>query len=194
MTSNTAEFLRRLLIYQENGKLKCKSIGYAFLVELASKPNATIHCSQLRNLYNLPGRGAEEMSIAYKDKEREELNFCISSSPLPIQVIDEQTLQQTKQRLQSLIALEAELLNWNDLARLDEVRSEKEQLVEYLKECLDRKGRIRSLNQTANNDYRMVYRSINRVICKIREIDPELAEEVLKHLETGIYFKWKEVV
>lgn len=167
--------------------------GLAYLIELVSSPNNLIYSTRLRNLFNLPGKGSEELETAYsREEDKTDLDFSIGEPELPVKATDEQAIIEIKKHLQRLIIQEATAENWNDLARLEEIRDEKDKILEYLKQSLTSRGKIKTINSREQADYRAIYLALQRTIGFIQKDRPDIALIIERHLITGIYFQWKE--
>ena len=183
--------------------------GARFLIELINHPNQPIHVSQLRHLHNLPlmdrpeyrpYEGANSHKSSFLRKHESSLLSSHSRAggnlnpfkESSIPYCDKKTLDDVKKRLKRLQIIKHEAKCCNDYARLDDIYTEEEFLIDYLKKAFNRKGEPRYLRDTLRDDYSYVKKSIDRIIDRIRECDPNLSIYIENHLKTGLRFTWKE--
>lgn len=170
--------------------------GFEYLEELLAHPKRPIYCGELRQLFQI-----DPYQTAQADFE--DVNVCSHQSchnfpflPIetPIETADEQTIKQVKQRLLELINEEAELMQYHDLARLEDVRDEKDALVRYLKQALTPMQKPRYLHHQQRNDYSAVKKAIQRAIAKLQPTFPSLANDLKQNLDFGLQVCYKKVV
>jgi hypothetical protein len=200
-TDNQADALKPL---KELLQAMSDKAGALFLIELIAHPNQPIHVSQLRYLHSLPlldrpeyrpyeGNNAHKSSFRRKQESSPLFSHALANpfDETSIRFCDQKTIDQVKKRLSKLQSIKAEAQNWNDYARLEELYREEEFLIEYLKKAFNKNGNPRFLRNRGKDDYSYVKKSIERVIAKIRKLDPALADEIDKHLKTGLRFEWQ---
>jgi hypothetical protein len=140
--------------------------GDIYLRELVYNKNKRIHCSQLRNLFTQQGVGTSEFET--KPGESNPVSgYSIGYYQLAIEMTDPSTIKQCKARLIALINQEATAAQWNDSAKLQDQQTD---------------------------DYRTVQKALKRTRDAIASTEPDLAEYIDKHLETGFWCIWREVI
>jgi len=169
--------------------------GFEYIEELLLHPYQPIPCGHLRQLYQTdPGLVSTD---DFTEKKAMPENTCAGFPFLPeaspIEVADEQTIQECKLRLMDLIDEEAELMKYHDLARLEAVRDEKSALLDYLKQILSPLGRPRYLHHQQRNDYSAVKQAIQRALKKLEPDFPVLYNDLTDHLEFGLNVCYKKV-
>lgn len=177
----------RLIHYLSSKAISRK--GEKYLLELLSHPDQRIHSSQLRNLYNLPGKSAGELqTLSLPESALAGIELGYTEQPIPI--TDHQTLDACKKRLRRLNELLEQKSEWNDDAAVDELLTEKQTLVDYLLSCLTSTGEIKSLLDQSHADYRALLQAINRCKEQIALEQPDLLPYISQHLVIGIYCIW----
>lgn len=168
--------------------------GDRYLLELLTHPNQPIHSSQLKNLFNEQGRGKQEFEDMANFKAGTGINLGYGWCELPIEMTDMRTLTECWIKLRQLAEQEAILEDWNDLARLDEIRDEKQQILDFVRSCVNKNGKIKCLRNKQYDDYRAVLKTLNRTKAEIAKLDPELLAYIEEHLVIGVYCQWKEAM
>ncbi|MCK9336107.1 MAG: hypothetical protein M0Q99_12440 [Candidatus Cloacimonetes bacterium] len=167
-----------------NGNLHCfkKSVGWKYLLEILRNPGRIYNARQLSSTFRkIPER---YQYLARQSKtELESSNLYISPAEMRIAMIDDRGLKEVSKRLNVLIEIEAELRINNDLAALDDVLEEKEQLQQYLQEVLSYTGSIRSFSNSESKAAAAVSKAITRCLDSIHDVEPALAEYLSKHIE-----------
>lgn len=149
--------------------------GARFLIELITHPNQPIHVSELRHLHIKP-----LMEGGHNPFKENSIPYC-----------DRKTLDDVKKRLKKLQIIKHEAKCCNDYARLDDIYTEEEFLIDYVKKAINRNGEPRYLRDTLRDDYSYVKKTIDRTIETIRKIETYQAEFIQNHLKTGLRFEWK---
>jgi len=164
--------------------------GARFLIELITHPNQPIHVSELRHLHSLPLLDAQQYRPQYSRPSLDGGPNPFKENSIPY--CDKKTLDDVKNRLKKLQIIKHEAKCCNDYARLDDIYTEEEFLIDYLKKAINRKGEPRYLRDTLRNDYSYVKKSISRIIDRMESLDPFFAKKIREHLVTGLRFKWKD--
>ena len=189
--NDSLEHSKRLL-----AKLSQKRVpkrGDIYLRELIQNRNIRIHCSNLKYLYNQKGVGTTEFETL-PDETKPESGFSVGYFQLAIEMTDSRTIRQCRARIIALIEQEAYTAECNDSARLEDIRSEKDACIAYLKECLTAKGKISLLYDQQTDDYRTVQKALKRTRDAVAITEPDLAQYIDEHLETGYWCIWREVI
>ncbi|GEM_PF-1463813 len=172
---------QRLIVVLEGGRVRFDwrgqvvdmrvSKGVRYLVELLLHPYMGISATALHSLVNHePARypfypGQAEDGVPAGDSFQ---------SILPQPLCDPATVSQVRQKLNLLTVLIAEAEEWNDLARLEEMKLERDALLDYLKESLSlRQSRLAAGDQ----DYRCadsVYHAITHTLGNLEKQCPAL--------------------
>lgn len=168
--------------------------GDKILLELVYHPDQLIHSSQLNNLFNEQGRGKQEFADMANPDEESLINIGFGWCELPIEITDKRTLTECRKRLRQLAQEEEELEDWNDFGRLQDIRDEKQQILEFIKLCVSSSGKIKSLFNKQYNDYQAILKTLNRSIEKIGLSEPDLVPYIREHLVIGVYCQWKEAM
>jgi hypothetical protein len=169
--------------------------GFEYIDELLCHPFQPIECAYLRQLYQTDPHAISEDD--FSEMEAVTIPYCADfpflPSELPIEAADKQTIKQVKERLLVLIDKEAELKQYHDLAALEDVRDEKDKLVEYLTTALTPLDRPRYLHHQPRNDYSAVKQAIQRAIEKLKPDFPCLVTDLTQNLEYGLSVCYKSV-
>lgn len=174
---------------------KHAGIGFEYLEELFHHPDQPITSSHLRQLFQIDPNtsGQDEFREVIPETALDCPNFPFLPPAIPIEVADPQTIDDVKQRLIYLINEEAELMQYHDLARLEDVRDEKQALIDYLKRAQSPIQKPRYLYHQQRNDYSAVKQAIQRAIAKLKPDFPELYQDLTTHLEYGLSVCYKIV-
>jgi len=147
-----------------------KSRGVQYLVELLLHPYQSISAVALHALVNHEPplfRAAEEVGL----QSAQVCDFFHNLLPAPL--ADPQTIQSIKQRLNLLICQIAEAESWSDMGRLEELKLERDSLIDYLKDAISQQ---RSGQVYRDADYKCadtVYHSLDYVLRILaRECEP----------------------
>lgn len=188
--------IKRTVTLAHEGKIvtyEHAGLGFEYLEELLLHPNQPIACGHLRQMFQI-----DQNNIAMTDFEQMQSN--ITNSPgyhflpaeLPIESADAKTIGEVKQRLIDLIEEEAELMRYNDYARLEDVRNEKDALLKYLKQILTPLCKPRYLHHQQRNDYSAVKQAIQRALTKLKPDFPKLYLNLTQNLEFGVKVSYKQ--
>lgn len=152
-----------------------RSKGWDYLLQVLSQPGQELSATQLITQGNIiPAHYGYLSQLSEADLVSDNIHpFELEQ---PIQLCDRKTVGQVCARMKVLIQKEAELMEYCDLAALDEVRTEKEQLEQYLCEVLNPQGRIRHCRDKASRDIQSVNRALRRVLQEIRTVEPDLGD------------------
>jgi len=139
-----------------------KTKGMGYLVEILEHPYRSISAMELANLEIVP----DPQSIPTDAVTREQ--FGVMGMNEKYLKADFRTVKEVKARLVQLTELQAELTEWGDLARREEVRWEREALIEYLCEVLGVNHKLRSFPDTCSRQIEAVNKAICRALQTIR--------------------------
>jgi len=158
------------------------SKGWKYLLHILSQPGQSVTATQLLSQGNsIPAHYGHLARLSEVHLATMQLYTFDLEQPLPL--CDRQTIGQVCARMNYLLQKEAELMEYCDLAALEELREEKEQLQHYLSEVLNSRGRIRSSRDKARRDIHSVYVAIGRAIREIAAVEPELGGYLAKHIQ-----------
>jgi len=167
--------------------------GFEYLEELLHHPGQPIACNHLRQLFQIEPHAVSRDDFTETDAAT--VPYCPDFPFLPIsnpiEVADEQTLQEVKARLLDLIEGEQEASMYHDLARLEDIREEKTALLDYLKQALSKTGKPRYLHHQQRNDYSAVKQAILRAIDKLANDFPDLTQDLKSRLSFGLSVCYK---
>lgn len=124
-----------------------------------------------------------DKSLRLGFEERSEHEFSLSSDFPPYEMADRATLIAVKKRLIQLIDEIAEADSWNDYSRKDDLESEKDRLMAYLKEVYRPGGKLRYFPTERSLQRKRIRKSLSRAMDEIKAADPELA----MHLDASLY-------
>lgn len=176
------------LSYKGRSHLIRRNRGWDYLLELVRHPGKVYDARSLMQVgQSIP---AEYQALAGLDKESLELQglYCHDySSWLPMS--DRRSIGDVIARLKRLVVLEAEMRVNNNLAALDDVLQEKQQLQEYLGEVLKNDGSIRCFPSNEAQAVKAVNKALRRCIKGIEELDPELGSHFREQVKT-----WNQVM
>ena len=165
-----------------------KTKGWKYLLEALRHPGERRYAYSLSTAeHPVP----EEYRYCNKlsEDERNQLNLYARHYTRSIEMADRRTIREVSQRLNRLIAIEAELRINNDIAALEEVLLEKEQLCEYLQEVMGKDGRLRHFKDSGYKAVASVNKALRRCLMQIEEVDPPLGRYLRKRVRT-----WHKVV
>jgi hypothetical protein len=169
------------LVFQGRKHIFKHSRGWSYLAELLSHPGKEYFARELA-ASAAPIEAKYQYLSELSNAEYEAMHLYSHSYQRGIEMSDKRTIARVSRRLNQLLALEAELRINNDDAALEELLSEKDALMEYLRQCLLRNGHIRNFRQSEDKSAAAVNKAIRRCLDKIREVEPELADHFKSHL------------
>jgi hypothetical protein len=162
--------------------------GFEYLEEVLAHPHQPIRPTYLRQLFTIDTQVTAQAE--YTEKQPVTVPFCdhFPFLPLesPIEAADQQTIKEVKQALIDLLSEEAEAMQHHDLARIEDIRDEKAQLMQYLSTVLSPQRRPRYLSHPVRNDYSAVKQAIKRALAKLQKDFPELTTDLNAHLDYGL--------
>jgi len=168
--------------------------GFEYLEELLCHPLKPIMCSHLRQLFQIDPNNSPKDD--FREVEADTIISCpkFPFLPLgqPIEVADKQTIEEVKSRLVDLINEEEDLMQYHDLARLEDVRDEKQALMDYLKKAMTPMQKPKYLHHQQRNDYSAVKKAIQRAISKMQPDFPILAKDLNENLDYGLSVCYKK--
>jgi len=154
-----------------------KTQGARYLVELLLHPYQSISAEALYALCNLEparynGSDAAEMELSPADH--------VFHSILPVG--DVKAMTQVKQRLNLLTVQIAEAEEWHDIARLEELKLERDTLLDYLKDSIA-KGRTETVcRETTSKCTDSVYHALDYLLQVLAKEHPVLGNLLRKSL------------
>ncbi|MCK9308933.1 MAG: hypothetical protein M0P99_01515 [Candidatus Cloacimonetes bacterium] len=155
------------------------STGMGYLLELLCHPELPVSFRQME----LANARPQDCYRQFENHEALlEYNLHLEDKPLPNPMADKQTLHSVKARLLCIIEELAELAEYNDYARAEDLNSEKEALVLYLREVYRPGNKIRDFEDEANLQKRRILKALRRAIADIANQEPNLAS----HLSASI--------
>jgi len=153
------------------------SKGFEYLLHILSHPGTSYYASMFNSGKYLVDPGFKYLSELPESALEQQGLSGFDFLP-PIHKADRQTVKEVSARLNCLIQLEVVLRENNDLAALDDLIWEKEQLCLYLHDVLSVRNRLASIPTEDSKSARQVYKSLARVYKQIAECEPELAIEL----------------
>ncbi len=160
-----------------------KSKGWIYLLELLRHPGKTRFAGSFLAAAN-PIEDRYQQLGDLSETERIEMGLYAQFMPLRIEMTDERTVRDVSARLMLLIEMEATLRTENNLAALDDILTEKQQLQDYLAQVLLPGGRIRCFSEHSRRDMRSVYMAIKRCLEGISALEPSLGEYLRARVNT----------
>jgi len=182
----------RLLLHL--GRIAKPLKGDRQFLELLYHPNQRIHSSQLKNLFNEQGKGTKEFESMADFEEKDGISIGYGWCELPIEITDRHTLHDCWLRLKQLAREEESVEDWNDFGRLQDIRDERQWILDFIKECVTASGKIKCLSNKQYDDYRSVLKTLNRSIRQIAIDEPDLIPYINEHLHIGVYCVWQEAI
>ncbi len=165
-----------------------KSRGWVYLLEALRNPGVFRYAYSLKAAeHPIPEEYRYVNDIS--ENERNEQNLYVQYCTRSIEMADRQTIKEVSRRLNRVIAIEAELRANNDIAALEEVLREKEQLSQYLQEVMGKDGRLRYFKDGGRKAVVSVNRAMRRALKEIEEVDPPLGRYLRKQVRV-----WHKVV
>jgi hypothetical protein len=181
----------RLLEYFNRKPKQLK--GDKFLYELVTNANQRIYCSQLRYLFTQQGNGTQEFKSKQNFKEEDGFMLGEGWYERPVEITDKKTLDDCYKRLKQLDREQETIKDWNDYGRLQDIQDERKQILDFIHECTPLlKKKIKVIHNKIHDDYRAIYKAINRSIDLIAIDRPDLIPYIKEHLEIGLFCIWKE--
>ena len=165
-----------------------KSKGWIYLLEVLRHPGESRYAYCLMAAQH-PIPEEYRFVSDVSENERNAENLYGHHYAHGIEMADRQTIKEVSQRLNRVIAIEAELRVNNDLAALEEVLREKEQLSQYLEEIMWRDGRLRYFRDGGRKAVVSVNRALRRALQEIEDVDPPLGRYLRKRVKI-----WHRVV
>ncbi|MCB5272267.1 MAG: hypothetical protein LHW56_10545 [Candidatus Cloacimonetes bacterium] len=165
-----------------------KSRGWIYLLEVLRHPGQCRYAHSLRAAeHPIP----EEYRYVndFSENERNAENLYAQHYVQNIEMADRQTIKEVSKRLNQVLAIEAELRVNNDIAALEEVLREKEQLSQYLEEVMWRDGRMRYFRDGGRKAVSSVHKALSRALQEIEDVDPPLGRYLRKRVKI-----WHRVV
>ena len=165
-----------------------KSKGWIYLLEVLRHPGECRYAYSLRAAeHPIPEEYRFANNISNDELSRH--NLYPQHYVRSIEMADRRTIQEVSARLNRLIAIEAELRVNNDIAALEEVLLEKEQLSQYLQEVMSKDGRLRYFRDGGRKAVVSVNKALVRCLKEIEAVDPPLGKYLRKRVRI-----WHRVV
>jgi len=160
-----------------------KTKGWVYLLEALRHPGEYRYAYSLRAAeHPIPEEYRFVNNIS--EDERNQQNLYVQYHPYSFEMADRQTIKEVSRRLNQVIAIEAELRVNNDIAALEDLLQEKEQLSEYLEEVMRHDGRLRYFNDGGRKAVVAVNKALRRCLMEIEEVDPPLGRYLRKQVRT----------
>jgi hypothetical protein len=156
-----------------------KTLGISYLVELLLHPYMSISATALHSLVN---HAASPVGAAWGLEEDGYMCGSSFQNILPQPLCDPQAIREVKLKLNLLTVQIAEAQEWNDLARLEEMKLERDALLDYLKDSLSMRN---AQTLSADLDYKCadsVYGAINYTLKSLEKQYPPLGRLLRKSL------------
>jgi hypothetical protein len=158
-----------------------KSKGWVYLLELLRHPGEFRYAQALVAAEHPVPQEYCRIS-EFSETELQGLNLHIQCDTRRMEMIDQRCIKEVSARLNHLIGLEAELREGNNLAALEDLLSEKDQLSQYLAECLRRDGRMRYFCDGSYKAVSSVNKALRRCLDGIVAVDPALGHYLKKQV------------
>jgi len=147
-----------------------RSKAARYLVELLLHPYQNISAPALYAVCNYdPARYTSYDQIGLNDNNTEP-SF---QSLLPAVNFDQKTIRNVRQRLNLLIAMIAETEEWNDIGKLEELKLEKDTLMDYLLKAMS-PDRSVFYTDVENKCTDSIYRALNNLLNTLSGQNPPL--------------------
>jgi len=156
-----------------------RTTGVNYLLELLLHPYQSITASSLYALVNHRARIYSLPEVDFKQENGEGAFHNLITVPQA----DGKTLREIKLRVNVINAKIAEAEEWNDLARLEELKLERDSLLDYLKENLNVQAMMKEIN---DSDYKCadnVYHALQNALNNINKSCPELGKLLYESMQ-----------
>ncbi len=164
------------------------SRGMRYLMQLMQYRDTLVRFEQLDGAYASPGRCYHQ----FRDESTTlESGLKVQDRLEPLQMTDNRTIRELKQRLLCIVDELVLMEENNDYGRADELRDEQDKLCEYLKEVYRPCGKLRNFPDENSKLKRRVIRAIHRAIEDIRKESTMLAMVIEDSLEVGEYLLFR---
>ena len=160
---------------KEIGKVNIKSsLGAKYLHLLFNNQDAVYTPVILRNMITnkIDLSLANQVRLDFQNREEFYIYTALNSF---IPATDIQAITEIRRELSKVREDLVEAKENNDLGRVDFLETEEEGLEKYLKECLNKNGAIKNLNNNSRKDIRSISSAINCVLREIAMQSEELA-------------------
>lgn len=152
-------------------------------------PNQPYNPTVLRHAENLEFY-CDEMEYAMLNKQYEHIRLGSPDSPHP--VIDSRAVAECIKRLTYLNGKLDEANGHTHTLTIKAYEKERTFIIKFLGKSINKKGKPYDFKTMREYDYRCVLKALQRLINKVRESDPTLADYIKTHLSTGMTFMWWE--
>lgn len=159
--------------------------GWAYILALVGHQGLPARAGQLEELYEMsaPGRQTE-----FAKEEAGNADLHPGEAYLGQPVCDWQTVADIKCRLIVLLEELALAEEFHNDARVDELRDERDQLLQYLQEACGLGGRLRCFPTEERKRRARVAQAISRCLDEMAGLEPELAKYLRLCLVLGEWF------
>jgi hypothetical protein len=125
-----------------------KYLGAKYLLELIAKPDSSIHCTNMKNLFNQSKSAFYDENIEPTDENNdfdcEVSYFNYSKNPLnelPIEAADDRAIKQVMRHLYNTIEAMHIRQSYNDLSAVEDLLDEIEKCQEWLFKTVNKNGK-----------------------------------------------------
>lgn len=160
---------------KEIGKVNIKSsLGAKYLHHLFNNQDAVYTPVILRNMITkkMDLSFANQIRLDFQNREEFYIYTALNSF---IPATDIQAITEIRRDLSKIREELAEAKENNDLGKIDFLETEEEELNKYLKECLNKNGTIKNLNNNSRKDIKSISSAIDCVLREIAMQSEELA-------------------
>jgi hypothetical protein len=165
-----------------------KSKGWIYLLEALRHPGECRYAYSLKTAeHPIPEEYRFVNNVS--ENERNAENLYAQHYMRSLEMADRQTVKEVSQRLNRVLAIEAELRMNNDIAALEDLLREKEQLSQYLQEVMGKDGRLRYFKDDGYKAVVSVQKALRRTLQEIEKVDPPLGRYLIKRVKV-----WHRVV
>ncbi len=165
------------------------SASVRYFEGLLLHPNQPFNPTVLRHAEDLEFY-YDELEYAVVYKQYDHIRLGIPDAELP--VVDNKTVADCIKRLTYLNGKLDEANGHRDTLTLQTYEQERDFIIRFLGKSLNKQGKPYDFKNMREYDYRCVFKALMRLISKVREADPILADYIKTHLSTGMTFMWWE--
>ena len=163
------------LVYGQRTHYFKRSTGMRYLLELLANPGLPISIEQLYQEGVQPAPAYRQFSDASLQQSQD---MDVQHWFTPIPLTDLKAVTEIKAELNAIIAELAVLDENCDLARADELRTQQEGLMLYLRQVYRPTGQIRNFSDEHYRHKKSVKRALNRALEQIALVEPALAVQL----------------
>jgi len=167
-----------------------KSKGWIYLLDLLRHPGQQRYALSLLAAHqSIPEQYRLLGEISESQRNSLDLYSCYYAPE--IKMADQRTVTEVKARLLRLIEMESSLRIQNNLAALDDLLQEKEELEHYLKEIMNKSGQLRNFREHNRREIYSVYKAIRRCLDSIARLDPALGRYLEGRVKIWRYLSYE---